>query len=124
MAPSGVMKERMKREDIFVLDGFGKVVEEPVTNATRALAASSTLSSLSNLHSKKALRLSECAPLFLSAYHMRNAGAIIHSHSIAAVAATLLFHEGDSAGMRGAPRSEGTHDEFRITEMEMIKVRV
>lgn len=123
MAPSGVMKERMKPDDIFVLDGFGHVVKEPVTNAKRALAATSSLSLLSNLHSVKPLCCSECAPLFLSAYHMRNAGAIIHSHAVSAVAATLLYHEGDADGAYAVPRGEGGLDEFRITEVEMIKVR-
>lgn len=50
-------------------------------------------------------KLSECAPLFMSAYKSRRAGAVIHSHSLSAVMATMLYDA----------------DEFRITEVEMIK---
>lgn len=53
----------------------------------------------------KKLSKSQCTPLFMVAYRTRNAGAVIHSHSAAAVMATLLW-----------PRSE-----FTCTHMEMIK---
>jgi methylthioribulose-1-phosphate dehydratase len=47
---------------------------------------------------------SQCTPLFFNAYNMRNAGAVIHTHSQNAVMITLLYK-----------------DEFRITHQEMIK---
>ncbi|XP_023783733.1 methylthioribulose-1-phosphate dehydratase isoform X1 [Cyanistes caeruleus] len=55
------------------------------------------------LHKK--LKKSQCTPLFMNAYTMRGAGAVIHTHSKAAVMATLLY-----------PGSE-----FSITHQEMIK---
>jgi methylthioribulose-1-phosphate dehydratase len=82
MAPSGVQKERLTPEDIFVLDRQGNT-----------LAAS-----------PNGLKLSACAPLFLHAYTQRNAGAVLHSHSINAFMATCLYE-----------------DVFRVTDMEMIK---
>src|SRR5437763_12082311 len=51
-----------------------------------------------------ALRPSECSALFLKAINLRGAGAVIHSHSIHAVMATLLFEA-----------------EFAISHLEMIK---
>ena len=83
MAPSGVQKERIKPEDVFVLDLKGEVVKRPA-NAK--------------------LKVSECKPLFMHAYHLRNAGAVLHSHSINAMAVTWLY---------------GTH--FRISNHEMQK---
>ncbi|XP_031449197.1 methylthioribulose-1-phosphate dehydratase isoform X2 [Phasianus colchicus] len=53
----------------------------------------------------KKLKKSQCTPLFMNAYTMRGAGAVIHTHSKAAVMATLLY-----------PGSE-----FTITHQEMIK---
>ncbi|XP_057637824.1 methylthioribulose-1-phosphate dehydratase isoform X2 [Chionomys nivalis] len=53
----------------------------------------------------KMLRKSQCTPLFMNAYTMRGAGAVIHTHSKAAVLATLLF----------------PGQEFKITHQEMIK---
>lgn len=82
MAPSGVQKERLKPQDIFVVDLEGRILEAPA----------------------EGLELSQCAPLFLHAYRLRNAGAVLHSHSLNAVLATVLF---DSV--------------FRITNMEMQK---
>ena len=82
MAPSGVQKERLNPEDIFVLDGEGNIVEEP----------------------GRGLKLSQCSPLFMHAYKMRNAGAVLHSHSVNAATATMLY---DKA--------------FRIKNMEMQK---
>eukprot|EP01064_Diplonema_japonicum_P030639 TRINITY_DN5260_c0_g1_i1.p1 TRINITY_DN5260_c0_g1~~TRINITY_DN5260_c0_g1_i1.p1 ORF type:complete len:165 (+),score=43.26 TRINITY_DN5260_c0_g1_i1:303-797(+) len=53
---------------------------------------------------KKALKMSECTPLFLNAYLERNAGAVMHSHSEDAVLVTMLWEK-----------------EFRCTHLEMIK---
>lgn len=83
MAPSGVQKERIQPEDIFVLDMDGEVV---------APAADENL------------KVSACRPLFMHCFHKRNAGAVIHSHSIHAMLATLLYK-----------------DVFTITNLEMIK---
>lgn len=82
MAPSSVPKERLCPVDMFTLDEDGQVLEEPGGG----------------------LKLSQCAPLFLHAYKIRNAGAVLHSHSINAVTATLLFDK-----------------TFRIKNMEMQK---
>ena len=54
---------------------------------------------------EKNFKPSQCTPLFMNAYLMRNAGAVIHTHSKNCVMATLLY-------------SETT---FRITHQEMIK---
>ncbi len=83
MAPSGVQKERIAPGDCFVLDGQGAVLESP---------------------NNEGLTLTACAPLFFNAFRQRAAGAVIHSHSLDAVMATL---------------SSGT--EFRARGVEMIK---
>ena len=83
MAPSGVQKERLVPDDIFVLARDGTVIEPPRTPG---------------------MQLSECAPLFLSAYRLRDAGAVIHSHSLNAMLATLIAGE-----------------VFEITHLEMMK---
>lgn len=69
MAPSGVQKERLLPEDIFVLDEAGAIIEEP----------------------GHGVQLSQCAPLFMHAFKLRNAGAVLHSHSIHAMLVTQLF---------------------------------
>lgn len=53
----------------------------------------------------KNYKRSQCTPLFMNAYTMRNAGAVIHTHSKNCVMVTLLY-----PGV-----------EFRITHQEMIK---
>lgn len=84
MAPSGVQKERLRAEDLFVLDSdSGEVVEEPATSG---------------------LRLSACAPLFMNAFRIRDAGAVLHSHSVNAMLATLISGEA-----------------FEVTHLEMMK---
>ena len=70
MAPSAVQKERMRVEDMFTVALDGTVLTRP---------------------EDPSLRLSECAPLFLTAINLRGAGAVIHTHSIHAVIASLLF---------------------------------
>ncbi|KAI8066440.1 methylthioribulose-1-phosphate dehydratase [Gongronella butleri] len=69
VAPSGVQKERMKPEDLFVLALQDRTV----------------------LRAPLAYKPSACTPLFYNAYSMRAAGACIHTHSQNAVMATLLF---------------------------------
>jgi len=83
MAPSGVQKERLQPEDLFVLNADGDVIEAPAD---------------------KSLKVSACAPLFYNAFQLRNAGAVLHSHSQNAMLATLIF---DSV--------------FRVTHLEMMK---
>ncbi|XP_034625585.1 methylthioribulose-1-phosphate dehydratase isoform X1 [Trachemys scripta elegans] len=85
IAPSGVQKERIQPEDMFVCDIEERDISGPPPH--------------------KKLKKSQCTPLFMNAYTMRGAGAVIHTHSKAAVMATLLY-----------PGSE-----FRITHQEMIK---
>ena len=80
MAPSGVQKERLQPEDLFELDLKGNVVEAPEG------------------------QLSACAPLFMNAFEHRDAGAVLHSHSINALLATLI-----------------SGDELRVTHLEMMK---
>jgi methylthioribulose-1-phosphate dehydratase len=89
MAPSGVQKERIAEDDIFVLDEQGQVIDAPLGK----------------------LKLTECAPLFMNAYRLRGAGAVIHSHGVYALLATLLGEAG----------SAETSDTFECTEIEMIK---
>lgn len=83
MAPSGVQKERLRPEDLFVLDEDGAVVEAPANPA---------------------FRVSACAPLFLNAFRIRGAGAVLHSHSMNAMLATVVFDR-----------------VFRTTHLEMMK---
>lgn len=83
IAPSGVQKERLEPEDLFVLDEDGEVLERPADES---------------------LRVSACAPLFFNAYRLRGAGAVLHSHSVNAMLATLV-----------------SDDVFRVTQLEMMK---
>ena len=83
VAPSAVQKERMKPEDMFTLSVDGTVLSRP---------------------DDRSLRPSDCSSLFLTAIRLRDAGAVIHSHSIHAMLASLLFER-----------------EFVISEIEMIK---
>ena len=84
IAPSGVQKERIQPEDMFVysLDGQEKNAPPP----------------------HKGFKASQCTPLFFAAYRKCGAGAVIHTHSLHAVRATLLCGK-----------------EFQITHAEMIK---
>ncbi|HVU05259.1 MAG TPA: methylthioribulose 1-phosphate dehydratase [Polyangiaceae bacterium] len=83
VAPSGVQKERLSESDLYVLSESGEVLEAP---------------------RDASLRPSACTPLFLKAYALRGAGAVIHSHGMYAMLATVI---------------SGRH--FECTELEMIK---
>jgi len=86
IAPSGVQKECIQPDDLFVqnLEGVDLTLPPP----------------------SKKLKKSQCTPLFMCAYRLRNANAVIHSHSKSAVLATLI-----------TPGKE-----FKCTHLEMIKV--
>jgi methylthioribulose-1-phosphate dehydratase len=78
-----VQKERMTPEQMFTVAIDGAILTRP---------------------DDPSLRPSECTALFLAAIRLRDAGAVIHSHSIHAMLATLLFER-----------------EFEISDLEMIK---
>lgn len=106
-APSGVQKERIMPEDMFVLNEDGDILEEP-------------------LNSK--LKCSECLPLFMVAFQLRAAGCCIHSHSIYANLITALYSRQNIELQQQQQRhksngaySKFNHTEFRITNQEMIK---
>lgn len=67
----------MMPDDLFVLDSDGKDFELPPA--------------------EKKLKKSQCLPLFMCVYTNRMAGAVIHTHSKAAVLATLLWLEKEVA---------------------------
>ncbi|PYQ51950.1 MAG: methylthioribulose 1-phosphate dehydratase [Acidobacteria bacterium] len=83
IAPSGVQKERMTPDQMFTFSVDGQLLDRPLDPA---------------------LRPSECTALFMTAIRLRDAGAVIHSHSMHAMIASLLFER-----------------EFVISEIEMIK---
>jgi len=84
MAPSGVQKEHITPDTIYELDRDGHVVSGPPTEL--------------------GLKVSEGQPLFMAAYKLRGAGAVLHSHSINALLASLI-----------------SGSQFEITHIEMLK---
>src|SRR5688572_25617174 len=81
MAPSGVQKELLEPNMIYELDRKGDVCSGPSW-----------------------LNVSQCKPLFLAAMELRDAGAVIHSHSKSAALATMMFS-----------------DRVTLTKLEMMK---
>lgn len=90
MSPSGVQKERMMPEDMYILSSDGTVVSSPSPKP----------------YPHKPPKCSDCGPLFMKTYQIRNAGACIHSHGMESCLVTMM---------------NPTAKEFRITHMEMIK---
>ncbi|KAL0925578.1 hypothetical protein M5K25_003932 [Dendrobium thyrsiflorum] len=74
MSPSGVQKERMIPEDMYVLSSGGEVLSTPCAKP----------------YPHKSSKCSDCAPLFMKAYQMRNAGAVIHSHGMESCLVTMI----------------------------------
>ncbi|XP_069479468.1 methylthioribulose-1-phosphate dehydratase isoform X3 [Ambystoma mexicanum] len=123
IAPSGVQKERMEETTVRQSPGLDVVRLERGTRSTEISCHEDDLVTASTAQPEdlfvcdieerdlcsppayKNLKKSQCTPLFMNAYTMRGAGAVIHTHSKAAVMATLLF----------------PGKEFRITHQEMIK---
>lgn len=75
IAPSGVQKERMESEDLFVQNMNGEDIEVPPI--------------------EKNLTKSQCTPIFMCSYKERNAGAVIHIHSQEVVKLCLLNPENE-----------------------------
>jgi methylthioribulose-1-phosphate dehydratase len=105
MAPSGVQKERMQPHHMYLLDAESldecRVLKAPEFDE---------------------FRISECQPLFFAAYRERNAGAVLHSHSLWPVLAARVAVSGNRGGqlrLRGYEmlkglRGKGCFDEVRI----------
>lgn len=70
-APSGVQKERMRPEDVFIYDTEKQEY----------------------VYSPNLFKISACTPLFLATFRHRDVGACIHTHSASAVMITLLYRE-------------------------------
>lgn len=102
VAPSGVQKERLRPEDIFLIDGDA------------ALDPSGIRIEVLESPMNERLKLSECLPLFLNAFRTRGAGAVLHSHSIWAVLGARLF---SPDGKATVPEKS----EFRCRGLEMQK---
>lgn len=104
MAPSGVQKERIAPEDVFVL------------------ASDVSACSVVRAPANAALKVSECQPLFFNAFRTRGAGAVLHSHSVWAVLAARLFSpDGEASAfvtqgleMQKGLRGKGCFDTVRI----------
>lgn len=101
IAPSGVQKERIQPEDMFVytLAGDEKCAPPPNKGYKASQCTASTPRALAPAHHDAA-----GTPLFFAAYRHCSAGAVIHTHSQHAVRATLV-----------------SGDVFQITHQEMIK---
>ncbi|KAJ6724486.1 METHYLTHIORIBULOSE-1-PHOSPHATE DEHYDRATASE, partial [Salix viminalis] len=74
LSPSGVQKERMEPEDMYVLATNGSILSSPSPKP----------------YPHKPPKCSDCAPLFLTAYDMRSAGSVIHSHGIKSCLVTMI----------------------------------
>ncbi|XP_073143785.1 probable bifunctional methylthioribulose-1-phosphate dehydratase/enolase-phosphatase E1 1 [Henckelia pumila] len=74
MSPSGVQKERMEDDDMYVLSSSGSVLSEPLTKPWPY----------------KPPKCSDSSPVFLKAHEMRNAGAVIHSHGMESCLVTMI----------------------------------
>lgn len=113
IAPSGVQKERIQPHDIFLL-----------TEPKQQTGDEASLPSPQILCRPEdpSLKVSECYPLFLAAYHLRGAGAVIHSHSLWTVLAASLFSKGNTASeflcqgleMQKGLRGYGCFDQVRV----------
>ncbi|KAJ6894281.1 hypothetical protein NC652_028143 [Populus alba x Populus x berolinensis] len=71
---AGVQKERMEPEDMCVFATNGSILSSPSPKP----------------YPHKPPKCSDCASLFLKAYDMRNAGAVIHSHGIESCLVTMV----------------------------------
>jgi methylthioribulose-1-phosphate dehydratase len=102
LAPSGVQKELMQPEDIYVLS-----IKEQTDPKHRVY-----------LRSPPSLKPSQCTPLFMAAFTKRNAGCCIHTHSQWAVLITLLLEQQKGSTAEGQQTDTNM---FEINNIEQIK---
>lgn len=114
IAPSGVDKESLNPEDIF---------EVKISDASTCSDYEVVDGSENSEH-----KLSACTPLFFAAYLLRDAGAVIHSHSINAFLASRIsiLETNDSKNSITLQRSiraknNAAIGEILLTKMEMLK---
>lgn len=87
VAPTGVHKERVVPSDLFVVNTRdGKVLKPP---------------------KNRALRLSECSPIFCEIIRERKAGSVMHSHALSAVLAADLAGVEDHVVFQGLEMLKG-----------------
>ncbi|MCO5608260.1 hypothetical protein L7F22_062466 [Adiantum nelumboides] len=84
-----VPKERMLPEDMYILDADGNILSAPSPKPAP----------------HRPPKCSECAPLFMKAYKMRKAGAVIHSHGMESCLATMINPAAKEFRMRAYPKS-------------------
>jgi methylthioribulose 1-phosphate dehydratase/enolase-phosphatase E1 len=106
MTPSGVQKERIKSDELYVLDMEGGILARPEQKPGRRIP-----------------KLTDCSPLFLHAFVQCNAGAVLHSHGMCCNLVTCLFdgqkefrisHQEMIKGIAGY----GYHDELVVPIIE------
>jgi methylthioribulose-1-phosphate dehydratase len=91
IAPTGVHKERVFPDDLFVVNSQnGEILRAP---------------------KKQSLRLSECAPIFCEIIRRRSAGAVLHSHALSTVLASDISDEKDSLSIAGLEMLKGIANE-------------
>src|SRR5438477_9370786 len=74
VAPTGVHKERVQPDDLFLVEPVkGMIIRPPALQS---------------------LRPSECTPIFRAVIRARGAGSVVHSHALSAVLAADLADEG------------------------------
>ncbi|MCI0526277.1 MAG: methylthioribulose 1-phosphate dehydratase [Nitrospira sp.] len=89
MAPTGVHKERVTPQDLFVVNArSGKVILPP---------------------RNKSLRLSECSTIFCALINQKGAGSVMHSHALSAVLAADLAGISDHVMFESLEMLKGLH---------------
>ena len=87
MAPTGVHKEQVTPQGLFVVDPWnGDVIRSP---------------------RNRLLKLSECSPIFCTLINRRGAGSVMHSHALSAVLAADLAGTSDHAVFEGLEMLKG-----------------
>lgn len=86
MAPTGVHKERVTADDLFLVDRAAAVLRHPSTPG---------------------LRLTECSTIFCAIANQRKAGSVMHSHALSAVLAADLARGGDRIMIRDLEMLKG-----------------
>ncbi|KAG9509569.1 Methylthioribulose-1-phosphate dehydratase, partial [Fragariocoptes setiger] len=104
--PSGVQKERINPDDVFVLDDSGNSILEQPANCS--------------------LKCSECLPLFRVIYSERKAGAVIHNHSIYANLVTSI-NEGEYFEIQNQEMIKGikrgsTNTSFKYNDTLLVPI--